>query len=187
VAAEAQQHRGLHGDERLDHRHHLRMWRHLIRHFAGSPASARQPSAHHLRIGEEVQVVREVGESVEAISRSDHEVLAIGLCARLVGSRGSGLVADTRVDVSRHVREMTGRRRQPIEPRRARKAASRRRRRLYGVDVVMIGPKMTRISRENRLEHGDDLLRAFGRLTVERPELPCAKVHQALGVQGGGI
>ena len=79
VAAEAQEHGGLHRDERLDHRHHLRVRRHLLGHFGGGLARRGQPSPHHLRVGEEVQVVGEVREPVEAVRRRDLEVLAVGL------------------------------------------------------------------------------------------------------------
>ena len=145
------------------------MRRHLLGHFVSGAACRGEPSTHHFRVGEEVQVVGEVGEPVEAVSRSDFEVLAVGPRARLIGTRCCGLVADARVDMGGHVSQMAGCWRQAIEPRRARERPSRRRRRLDRVDVVMIGAKMIRISRENRLEDSDDLLRALSRLAVERP------------------
>ena len=150
--------------------------------------AARQPAAHHLGVGEEVQVVGEVREAVESCRR--RRVLKYSRSAsgaRLVGAGGGGLVADARIDVRGHVGEVAGGRRQRIEPQRARQRAARRRRRLDGVDVVVIGAEVIRIACEHRLEHGDDLVGAFGGLAVERPELPRAEVHQALGVQRGGV
>jgi hypothetical protein len=43
------------------------------------------------------------------------------------------------------------------------------------------------VAREHRLEDTDDLSGAIRRLTVERPELPRAQIHQALGVERGRV
>ena len=124
MAAEAQQHRGLHRDQRLDHRHHLRVRRQLLGHFVGGLACRGQAAPHHLGVGEEVQVVDEVRQPVEAVGRRRLEVLAVGPGAGLVGAGGGGMVADARVDVRRHVGQMAGGGRQRVEPHRARQRAA---------------------------------------------------------------
>ena len=55
------------------------------------------------------------------------------------------------------------------------------------MDVVVVGAKVIRIARQHRLEHGHDLFGALRGLAVERPELPRVQVHQALGVERGGV
>ena len=57
---------------------------------------------HHVRIGEEMQVVGVVHHSVEPI-RIRHQIPAIGGGARCVRGGGPGMIAGTGVDVRRHV------------------------------------------------------------------------------------
>ena len=90
------------------------MWCHRLGHFVRGNACGDQAAAHHLGIGEEVQIVRVVGETIEAIRRRALEVLAVCPCSGFVGASRGGLVADARVDVRGHVREVTGSRRQGV-------------------------------------------------------------------------
>ena len=55
------------------------------------------------------------------------------------------------------------------------------------MDVVVVGPRVRRVALQHRLEDGDDLLRSFGRSAVLVPQAPGAQVHQALGIQRGGV
>ena len=57
------------------------------------------------------------------------------------------------------------------------------RRRLDGVDVVMVRAGMVGILLQHALERGDDLRRLRTRLAVGRPEIPRPQVHQRLGEQ----
>src|SRR4029453_10661508 len=81
-------------------------------------------------------------------------------------------IAGTQVNMRWHVDEMSRIRRKPAEPHRSREAAIRIWTRLNSVDVVMICSGVVRVAFHYPLKHGDDLHRALGRLTIERPKLP---------------
>ena len=55
------------------------------------------------------------------------------------------------------------------------------------MDVVVVGADVLRRARQHALEHGDDLLRAFGGRPVGRPEFPRMQIHQALGIENRRI
>ena len=187
VEAEAQEHRGLHRDHRFDHRHHLRVRGEPLGDLLRNPARRSQTAPHHLRVHQEVQVVRVVGQAVEVVGRHRLQVSAIGLRAGEVGAGSAGVVARAGVDVRRHVREVAGGRRQGGETIGARQRAIGTGRRLHGVDVVMIRPEVIGIAAQHRFEHGRDLLGTFRRRPVEPPQLPRPQVHQALGIQRRGV
>ena len=135
--------------------------------FSATSVAARragfQPAAHHLGVGQEVQVVDEVREPVERIGGRRLEVLAVGPGAGLVRAGGGGVIADSRIHVRRHVGQVAGGRRERVEPHRTRQRADRCWRRFHGVDVVVIGAEVIRIACEHGLQHGDDLVRAVRR------------------------
>src|SRR4029078_2517199 len=115
------------------------------------------------------------------------EVLAISFSRVGVASRGRIVVACADVYVGRHVNKMAGSRSKHLEPLRACQGPLRMRRSFHGMDVVVVRTDVLRVASKYGFQNRDHFLGAFGRLTVLTPELPWSQIHNALGVEGGGI
>ena len=61
------------------------------------------------------------------------------------------------------------------------------RRRFDGVDVIVIRAEVARVAAQDAFERRDDLLGALRRLPLRVPELPRVQIHEALGVERGGV
>ena len=132
----------------------------LLGHASGRLLCVGEPSLHHVRVDEEVQVVRVVHHSVHAIRRRrSTQIAAIGRGAVRVGLRCRGVVARAGVDMGRHVEQMAGRLGQRREALRARERARRRARRLDRVNVVVIRAEVIGVPQQHGFQHAHDLLR----------------------------
>ena len=173
--------------EGLEHRHVGQPLGDVLHHVIGRLAGLRELARHHRRRRQKIQIVVVVHRRIHAARVRVGDVLAIDLCRLGVGRDGPGVVAGPHVDMRRHVDEVTRGRHQRLEAFGAGERPLRRVRRFDGVDVVVVGAHVARAALQHRLEHVHDLQRPFGRRTVVRPELPGTQVHQALGVQRGGV
>ena len=93
------------------------------------------------------------------------------------------MIAHSRVDVRRHVREMAFRGRQLFQTRGTGQPALRMRRGFNGVNVIMICAEMIRVAFQNRFEQGHNLFSVLGRFAVGAPKMPRMQIHHALGVE----
>ena len=78
----------------------------LLGHAIGRLLRVGESSLHHVRVGEEVQVVRVVHHSVHPVRRRGDQIAAIGRGAGRICCRRAGVIARARVDVRRHVEQM---------------------------------------------------------------------------------
>ncbi len=99
----------------------------------------------------------------------------------------AGVVAGALEDVRRHVHEMSGRRRRGTQPLRTGERALRMRRRLDGVDVVVIRAEVMGVALQHRLQRADDGGGSLGGVAVVVIELPWVEVHHRLGVERGDV
>ena len=106
VPREPHEHRDRHDDHRFDHRHHRGVRIQLLGDAIGRLLRIGESSLHHVRVGEEVQVVRVVHHSVHPVGRRADEIAAIGRGARRVRRGRSRMIAGARVNVRRHVEQM---------------------------------------------------------------------------------
>ncbi len=100
---------------------------------------------------------------------------------------GVRVAADPHVDVRRHVHDVAGRRHGGRDRVGSAERPLGMRRRLDGVDVVVVRARMAGGAGEDLLERRHDLLRAGLRLPVARPEIPRPEHHQRLGEEHGGV
>ncbi len=130
-------------------------------------------------------VVRHVTERIDAlcVAAAGGEVGVIGLDRPLVRDHRVVPAADARVDVRRHVHEVSRTRDQLAQPVGRRDAALRIRRGLDRVHVQVQRAGVVGILRDHRLEGGDDLGRVALGLQLRVVVVPGLQVHQRLGVQ----
>ena len=93
------------------------------------------------------------------------------------------VVADTLHDVGGHVLEVTGRRHHAGKALGCSECFLRVLRSLHGVDVVVIRPRVMRITAQDRLEACLNVRGPFGGLTIGRPQLPGVHVHLGFRTQ----
>ena len=154
----------------------------MFRDAGGRLLRVREAALHHVRIGEEVQVVGVIHHPVQRIRRRGDEVAAIGCRAGRVCCGRCGVITGTGVDVRWHVEEMPGRFGDLVQPVCACQRSSRRPRGFHRMNVVVIGAEVLWIPEQDTFDGADDLFGARRRLVVERPQFPRRQVHQTLGV-----
>ena len=135
----------------------------------GGADGLRAPPLHARRAPEEVDVVRVVHHWIEAGRPRALEVPLVDGDRAHVRVDGLRVVPGPHVDVRRHVDEVAGARDEVVQPARRSEPALRMRRRLDGVDVVMIRARVLRVAGEDGFERRDDLLGARLRPAVGGP------------------
>ncbi len=138
---------------------------------------------HHVRRPQELNVVRVVHHGIHALGISRAKVKAVGLDSADVGIGGSVVVTDPKIDVRRHVHQVSGRGHQLAKPLCAGECASRIIRSFHRVDIVVIRADMAGILRDHTLERRDNFVGAGDRGAVRVPESPRMQVHHRFGEQ----
>ena len=120
---------------------------------------------------------------VNAVRASCLEICLVG-CGRVgIAAGGSIVIADSLINVGRHVHEMARCRHQLWQLRRVSERAFRTLRRFDGMNVIVDRAGVIGITTQHRLKCRHDLFSTFGRFAVRAPELPGTQVHRALRVK----
>src|SRR5438309_11305311 len=104
-----------------------------------------------------------VHHRVHALLASSFEILAVRFGRVSIATRSGFVVSGSNVDVSRHMNQVAGGRRQHLEPHGAGQRPFGMWRRFDGVNVVMVCACVPWITSQYGLENRDDLFGAVSR------------------------